>query len=181
MYFIKDGYQENTLANSFDELTNNGCENFWTVQRLETAAFYQHHVYSHASKIFDDKKYKSIVDVGCGPAVKTGKFFADIADEICLIDQRSIKHVALANVSKGSFISENLEKPASSKLKQYDMVLCSDVVEHLVNPLPCLRLLKSLASDNGTIIISTPERDNLRGVKCMRSMHKSPCTRMELS
>jgi hypothetical protein len=48
-------------------------------------------------------------------------------------------------------------------------VICSDVIEHLVNPDPCLDLIKRHLSPDGFAVISTPERKALRGFGCMYS------------
>jgi len=40
------------------------------------------------------------------------------------------------------------------------------VIEHLLNPDFLLDYIKSKLAINGTVILSTPERNRLRGVKC---------------
>jgi hypothetical protein len=53
------------------------------------------------------------------------------------------------------------------------MVICSDVLEHLYNPLPCLKLTHNIVKQSGLVIFSTPERDVLRGKDCISSPHPS--------
>jgi hypothetical protein len=41
--------------------------------------------------------------------------------------------------------------------------VCADVIEHLLNPLPLLASVISELQQGGTLIISTPDREGLRG------------------
>lgn len=52
------------------------------------------------------------------------------------------------------------------------MIICPDVIEHLINPDNLLRLIKQIANQNTHIVISTPDRDKLRGESCMKSNKK---------
>jgi 2-polyprenyl-3-methyl-5-hydroxy-6-metoxy-1,4-benzoquinol methylase len=50
---------------------------------------------------------------------------------------------------------------------QFDVIICGDVLEHLVNPYKTLKLLKTYLKPNGVIIASIP---NIREFKTMKKI-----------
>jgi SAM-dependent methyltransferase len=50
-------------------------------------------------------------------------------------------------------------------------VLCADVIEHLLDPDPCLDFMRRHLAPGGLLLISTPERIALRGKDCMDCPH----------
>jgi hypothetical protein len=170
-FFIKDGYIENTNTSSLD-LDSNSTAPYWSKERLATAGYYQFHVYKFAARLSKSKALSVISDVGCGPAVKTSRFFGKCHYSVNLFDQESCRDICQKQMPKAIFQSVNLEKTVSPRAENSsDLVICSDVLEHLIDPRNCIDLCKCLATKAGYIVFSTPERDNLRGKKCMTSGH----------
>ena len=58
---------------------------------------------------------------------------------------------------------DDFESPGLSKEIKSELVVCCDVIEHLVNPDLLLTYIKDRMDVNGIAVISTPERDRLRG------------------
>jgi 2-polyprenyl-3-methyl-5-hydroxy-6-metoxy-1,4-benzoquinol methylase len=170
-FFLKDGYIENVNTSSLDT-DSKAQHEFWTTERLTAANYYQFHVYSFAARFARRKSLTIISDVGCGPAVKTAHFFSGQEYKVYLYDQESCRSICATQMPTADFYSVNLESATIiTQTQKCDLVICSDVLEHLANPGECIELCKRLVSTNGYIIFSTPERDQLRGMDCMASGH----------
>lgn len=171
-YFIKEGYVCNEVK-TYNQ--NEIDDNYWTEDRINASLIFQYHVYEYAAKMFEEKGLKSVVDVGSGPGIKTVNFFKNIADKVTLIDQPTTGNKIFKDQSNVQFFGLNLEKVSAEKVEEigkHDMVICADVIEHLENPTVLLDFMKSIANKDTIIIISTPERNNRRGVDNMRSPNK---------
>jgi len=169
-FFLKEGYIENLNTSSLDT-DNKAPHEFWTAERLSIASYYQHHVYELAARLARRKSLSIISDVGCGPAVKTADFFGSREYMVNLYDQESCRSICSKQLPGAKFFAVDLESPIEVMESKSDLVICSDVVEHLSNPEKCIELCKSLVKTDGFIIFSTPDRDNLRGRDCMTSGH----------
>ncbi len=165
-YFIKSGYRTNLNASSFD---HNESNSYWTEERLKASTDFQFYVYRFAKLVFNRRRYKTILDVGCGPATKIKRFFASDLAETTLMDQPSSQDLIRKCVPEAKFIGINLETCRDALVPTHDLVICSDVIEHLRDPNRCLDLIRSTLHRHGTAIISTPERNYRRGTACMKS------------
>ena len=136
---------------------------YWTPERLRISSTYQYDVYRTAYALATATS--RIVDVGCGPATKHKYFRSDSPDHpsLTLIDQPSIRKVANEMEPDSPFVSMDLENPTHDIEAKFDIVICADVLEHLLDPDPCIHLLKCLSTGGGRILISTPDRDRLYG------------------
>lgn len=176
-FFIKDGYSCNLEAKTFDiDLS----DQYWTEERVEKAdiSYYQYDVYLLASKIALEKRLKVGMDLGCGPATKAKQILSIVLDKIVLVDQPSCEKIAKKLLPDAKFIGINLENcdqllDLDQKNEMMDLIICADVLEHLFNPYVCLKLIHKYLKPSGIVIFSTPNRDVLRGQKCMRSPHPS--------
>lgn len=56
-----------------------------------------------------------------------------------------------------------LQEKADSRLlsKQYDCVMAQDVLEHVDDPIACLRLLTSCLKDDGVLVVGTPNAEGI--------------------
>lgn len=169
-FFLKEGYIDNLNTSSLDT-DGKAPHEFWTAERLSIASYYQHHVYEFAARFARRKSLSIISDVGCGPAVKTAHFFGSREYIVNLYDQESCLSICSKQMPEAKFVAVDLESPIDTMDTKSDLVICSDVVEHLSNPEKCIELCKRLAKTDGFIILSTPDRDNLRGRDCMTSGH----------
>jgi len=169
-FYIKEGYHPNTVNLTLDV---SGEQTYWDDQRLKTAEVFQHAVYSEALRWAKAKKINRILDVGSGPPVKLEKLKYRIGDEvqIWLIDQPSISSFIGSRWPGYKFIPSDLEFVDINFSEKFDLIICADVIEHLVNPLALLRFMYDTLSPNGRIFLSTPERDLLRGQECLSSPH----------
>ena len=129
---------------------------------------YQKEVYEYASKIMKKNNYKTVVDVGCGSAFKLIKYLGEydtlgIETEPCysmLIEKYPNRNWKLSGKKETNFS----KKPLTYKP---DLVICSDVIEHIIDPDELIKYLLSL--DAKKYIISTPCRQRLCDLKRFRS------------
>lgn len=113
--------------------------------------------------------YKKVIDVGCGIADKLDRLVKPYAKEVIGIDQESIVKYCSKRFTDMKFVVDNFEEPKGHNFENADLILSSDVIEHLEDPDMLLNYIKSIASKDSVIVISTPERDLLRGKDCTTS------------
>lgn len=166
-FCIKDGYRHNTEATSFDG--EQGGE-YWTNVRIRRSTEYQYYVYCEAAKYLRKSAERSLLDIGCGPATKVRELLQHHCKRIVLVDQPTVQAIAQREVPSAEFVDLDLES-CSAALGTFSVVVCADVLEHLKNPDSCVKMINQSLNDKGIAIISTPERDILRGADCMSSGH----------
>lgn len=167
-FFVKDGYACNHAAVTY-ESTQSG--EYWTPTRIRNAAVYQHHVYELAARIARARGSRSGVDIGCGAATKARSFLAPVLEQLVLIDQPTCAGLAATMLPDARFIGADLEVCDVDLPGKFDLIVCADVLEHLVDPRACLEFARRHLADGGVAVFSTPERDALRGRDCDRSLH----------
>jgi len=163
-YCIKPGYRARERALTIEAEAGS----YWNAERIATAALYQHDVYELAAdcaaRMGDDLR---IADVGCGYPQKLLRLQPRAASLTCF-DQPTLAAVVARDFPSLRFCPVDLERPAQPA-ERFDLVICADVIEHLLAPDPCLHLLRDLLTERGILILSTPERDLVRGADCMSS------------
>jgi SAM-dependent methyltransferase len=170
-YFIKDDYRPNTEAVTRDEVS--GGE-YWNRASIYSSYFYQFPVYKYAKKLIQEKCIKEVIDVGCGTGTKLAFIHNDLPTiNFTGIDQKGAIEYCKEHYSFGNWYVDNIEESDKSlgDIKG-GLVICSDVIEHLLNPDILLGYLKGKVSKEGYILLSTPERDVLRGKDCTNSPNK---------
>jgi 2-polyprenyl-3-methyl-5-hydroxy-6-metoxy-1,4-benzoquinol methylase len=102
-----------------------------------------------------------ILDIGCGTGEyltiplaehfkEKARIFAHDTDPASLsylldvVDKRKLDNISI------------LQEPSSLALRKYDLIILSEVIEHLSQPLPYLRHIVSLLDQTGRIIITLP-------------------------
>jgi len=136
-YCIRGGYVHGRDYNYFDD----------TPFKDE----YQKEVYVRALEIASQSKLRTIYDVGCGSGYKLLKYFGEY-ETIGFDVSNTVAHLRKEYPNR-KWVD------ASIDAKDYvaaDMVICSDVIEHVVDP---DKLIKSLIEmSNKWLVISTPDR-----------------------
>ena len=98
-----------------------------------------------------------IVDVGCGRADKLARLYAQHPEwRFVGVDYGPNIEWCRANRSWGEWLDVDLEKP-HDLAAEGGIVIASDVVEHLQDPLPMLDAIRR--SGCAAAVLSTPERD----------------------
>jgi len=135
MYEIKDGYNDRKSYTHFDDMS---YTDGW-----------QKEVYLKALTLVQD--YDRILDIGCGSAYKLVEYFKDVNFIGYEIEPTLTK---LRERYPGRHWEES---NFSISLPKQDIVICSDVIEHVLDPEELIAYLKT--ANAREYIISTPERD----------------------
>lgn len=145
-YFIKEEYIHRNFYHQFDDTG-------FTDQ-------YQDAVYKRAKEEFIKNKFNTILDIGCGSGFKLIKYFND-HDTTGLEVEQNLYFL------NNKYPNKKWEKSDFSKKidKNFDLVICSDVIEHLLNPDELLKFIYEI--NFNTCVLSTPDREALYGVNCL--------------
>lgn len=165
-YCIKSGYQINTVLRTMDTVSN---QTYWNKGRVNAAYYYQYDVYKYASDFISKAGLNTVVDVGCGPGVKLELIHQKNPHaHIIGIDQPHPIEYCKKTHLFGEWFSDDFENPSVlDSIPQADIVICSDVIEHVYDPDKLLSYIRALLRPEGYVILSTPERDLMRGPDCM--------------
>lgn len=145
-YFLPPGYTSRPTPEYFvDENLN---------------AVWQPDVYPEAAALARRLGAGTIVDVGCGTAGKLAELHPEF--DVVGIDFGSNIEFCRAHYGFGTWIETDFDRDSSLGYDDLDrsVLVCADVIEHLVRPERLLRMLR-LAFDAGTsaLLLSTPERE----------------------
>jgi 2-polyprenyl-3-methyl-5-hydroxy-6-metoxy-1,4-benzoquinol methylase len=150
-FYIQDGYQARNQPAYFDDTGNTGSSDGW-----------QNEVYRFAREIADQRELRSVIDIGCGSGHKLMKYFRDRetigldVEKTCVVLRRRYPE---RRWQVCDFLSADVPKA--------ELVIASDVIEHLADPNQMLEFIQRIAPAH--IIISTPDRSLLR-----RGSHRGP-------
>jgi len=103
------------------------------------------------------KEKKYILDIGCGKGVlaealkKRGHRVAGVE-----ISEKALKIAAKYLDEAHRFNIEDKEWPADLRNKKFDIIIASEVMEHLFSPDSFIRRAKRLLKDGGKMIITVP-------------------------
>ncbi|MFX1375569.1 MAG: class I SAM-dependent methyltransferase [Promethearchaeota archaeon] len=167
-YFIKENYR----ASDKIETLESKNKIYWTKHRIEQSYIDQYSTYKFCKKLVKKKKINNILDIGCGPASKLMKLIYPICKEIYGIDQKRIINYCKKGYKLNNFFVDDIENPTFPLKKKFDLVICADVIEHLLNPDKLISYIKNYTNQDSYIVLSTPERDLLRGKDCQFSPKK---------
>ena len=144
-YFLPEEYQCNAPVT----LDREEASAYWTPERVALSNQYQHHVYLLAAQMIARFGYQTAMDIGCGPATKSRMLLGAGIEKLVLIDQASSENMVRATVPNAEFIPIDLETLECQGnhievSRQFDIILCADVIEHLSDPYPCLNFIFSI-------------------------------------
>ena len=126
----------------------------------ETGECWQADVYELARLLAPGLRAQRVIDVGCGYAEKLVSF-AESMDVIGIDHESNVSHCK-ATHPFGKWIAADLEQgiPSASNIPVHgSLVICADVLEHLIDPFPLLRTFLSWRL-RGVVgfLLSTPDR-----------------------
>jgi len=140
-YFIQQGYRHRSVPQYFDAT---GSTDDW-----------QSEVYRFAKEIADQLNLDSVIDIGCGSGFKLLKHFGDrktigvdVAETCAVLEKRHPSR----DWAVSDFTAETTPKA--------DLVIASDVIEHVPDPDALLQYILRIAPKY--VVISTPDRNLLR-------------------
>lgn len=153
-YYIKKGYIENLNDEGevVKKYTSPPMDKIWQIE-----------VYKYAATVLKLHGLEKVIEFGSGSGYKLMKYISPITKNITGIDfEHSIRYCK-NTYRAGNWISLDLDKSHQDFDGPYDLIMAIDVIEHLVSPEKMLEQMKSCAKENSLLLISTPERDLVRG------------------
>lgn len=154
-FHIKDGYLCRLKPEYFNDSVTESSGHTW-----------QPDVYAIAAILARRLECNRFIDIGCGRGIKLSQLHPEFL--ITGIDFGNNISYCRRNYNFGQWIEKDLELPLSFELPKQllskSIIVCSDVIEHLANPKPLLHSLRALLDFCPVLIISTPERDLVRGI-----------------
>ncbi|ELS55195.1 class I SAM-dependent methyltransferase [Streptomyces viridochromogenes] len=151
-YFIRSGYRSRDHVEYF-------------LDETDDTVTWQPDVYPYTAAQAKELDRDVVIDIGCGRAGK----LATLADEYPAwnyigVDFGDNLIWCRDNHPFGEWIEVDLESaerlPIDPSLVRRSIVVCSDVIEHLVNPMPALSLIRSLLLEgSAAAVLSTPARE----------------------
>lgn len=151
------GYQQRTNPEYFADTADDGIT-------------WQPNVYPHAAGLAQELGRDVIIDVGCGHAGKLALLqHGQPRWHYIGVDYGPNIHWCRSHRPFGDWIEADLETQTAlaipaARLRRA-VIVCSDVLEHLVRPDIAIRMMLSLATDGGNapVVLSTPARERRAG------------------
>lgn len=165
-YCLREGYIQRDRALTFE---GEAVGSYWTPWRIRQAGLFQYEVYAFCRDWMMAHGLRSVMDVGCGYPIKVRELLVPQGFSVVLVDQPSLSGIMAAEFAELAFLPVDLEKMAVTLDQRFEVILCADVLEHLLDPDPCLAFIRDHLTPDGVAIFSTPERDGLRGRDCLSS------------
>lgn len=141
-------------------------EEYWTDERIRLSRAYQSHVYRWAARCAKRRSKAAVLDLGCGVGTKIEPILLPCCHTVTGMDTAESIAKAKQLGSLAEFVEVDLESPNIKAWRTFDVIICADVIEHLVNPGPLLTLIHDFSHSRTDVILSTPDRDRLRGRQC---------------
>ncbi|WP_411073616.1 class I SAM-dependent methyltransferase [Streptomyces sp. cmx-4-7] len=151
-YFIRSGYRSRDRVEYF-------------VDETDDTVTWQPDVYPYTAARAKELGRDVVIDIGCGRAGKLASLAHQYpAWSFIGVDFGDNLTWCRDNHPFGEWIEVNLESaerlPITPSLVRRSIVVCSDVIEHLVDPAPALSLIRSLLLEGGAVaVLSTPARE----------------------
>jgi 2-polyprenyl-6-hydroxyphenyl methylase/3-demethylubiquinone-9 3-methyltransferase len=103
-----------------------------------------------------------ILDVGCGTGLLAQALVEHGYSNVTGVDwlpKEKVEYLKYLNSYYQVNLNEASEMPLPSK--KYDLVICSDVLEHLENPASVIRQMAKFVNPEGVILITVPNAVNI--------------------
>lgn len=151
-YFIRSGYRSREQVEYF-------------LDETDDAVTWQPDVYPYAAARAKELGRDVVIDIGCGRAGKLASLaYEHPAWTFIGVDFGDNLVWCRDNHPFGEWIEVDLESaerlPIPSTLVRRSIVVCSDVIEHVTNPMPALSLIRGLLMEgSAAVVLSTPARE----------------------
>ncbi|MGD8396193.1 MAG: class I SAM-dependent methyltransferase [Candidatus Eiseniibacteriota bacterium] len=179
---IKAGYVPNRRNVTLDAVSG---DTYWHDERIRASESYQFPVDAYAARLARRHRASCIVDIGCGTGRKLRTLHEAVPDaRIIGIDQPPAIDFCRREYDFGDWVVADLESPGPPPAGvTADLIVCSDVIEHLLDPDALLAYITAMSNDETLTVLSTPEWDRLRGPDSLspgNSQHIREWNRAEL-
>ena len=124
------------------------------------------YLYPTLYEIIKEYKNKRILDVGCGNGVIACRLLADGFD-VYGIDASETGITIASEKYPGRFFVQDISSerlPDALSAFQFDVVISTEVIEHLYAPRSYMKLIRNILSHGGAVIVSTPYHGYLKNL-----------------
>lgn len=137
---------------------------------LASAIVWQPDTYHSAKRYTEVSRVKRVIDIGCGSALKLKSLFSDSDFEVVAVDFAGSLIAAKENYPAATHVecdltswNEVLALAERFKDGVPTVILCADVIEHILDPRPLLAFIRLLlaGSVDNRCFLSTPDRSRL--------------------
>jgi SAM-dependent methyltransferase len=153
-YFIRSDYRPRATPTYFSDDAEQRAGLIW-----------QPDVYAIAAGLAERCAARRLVDVGCGDGEKLVQFGSRF--DVCGVDFGANIEACRLRYGFGTWIEHDLDAesllPIPHDPHARTVLICSDVIEHVVRPDRLLLNLRNALESACALVISTPERDLSRG------------------
>ena len=124
---------------------------------LESDLMWQPHVYDLAFELAKQHGCSTVVDIGCGSARKLAPFMDEF--KVVGVDYKENIEFCKKTFDNATWVEHDLEKEGLElTIPEDTVIICSDVLEHLLDPTALMYTLQNLLSRSSMLILSTPKR-----------------------
>lgn len=137
-------------------------QNEWSdVDRLKESGWDNRYDYESdiCKDIINENSFKSILEIGSGPGVLSQKIQSKTGEvDYHLVDKPYAKKYFEENKLKGKFFNIDISTGFNIETlsKEYDFIICNDVLEHVLNPSSVVTGIRSLMKDTSKFMCSIP-------------------------
>ena len=131
-------------------------ENYSYLDKTESTDEWQKEVYDYARNFMIRNNYQKVVDFGCGSGYKMMKNFQEF-EAIGVEVEETYKFLVASHPNHTWYNADDL----NTETLETDLVICADVIEHVLDPDEFLESLNKIKFKH--LIISTPDRLTLHG------------------
>jgi SAM-dependent methyltransferase len=155
-YFLPSSYQSRPQPEYFHDLAN----------KKQPDIVWQPEVYECLAKVGRATGRDTLIDIGCGTARKLIALYPEF--KIVGVDFGENIERCRAAHPENTWLTADFEKTSSIPELEPHLgqatIVCSDVIEHLIDPRPILGLIRSLLNQGGVALLSTPDRAHSTGL-----------------
>ena len=130
-------------------------------QPISTQSRYTVKRRSDLLSLLPPKQFKSILEFGCADGSNLVYFAENLKIEAAEIFGVDICKSTAWESAGFNFHHQTLESFAQATTRTFDLILLSDVLEHIYNPWQALHQIKAILARGGTLLISVPNLENL--------------------
>ena len=117
---------------------------------------FQKEVYLYAQKIMQDNSFNKIIDIGCGSGYKLIKYLGQY-ETIGYETEPAISYLRNTYPNRKWIESGKPDETFEGDITECDLIICSDVIEHIRDPTELINFMKKFKTKY--YLISTPARE----------------------